>query len=89
MTCYIVAFQTNSEVSRKKVEEVLKTYGYYCPIHEYCWAIVTDSKATDVRGKVQDVLASGERVFVVRSGTEASWFNSYGEKHDKWLKENL
>jgi hypothetical protein len=89
MTCYIVTFQTNSEASRSKVREVLKGYGSYCPIHNYCWAIKTDKKAKDVRDDVRSVLASNERVFVVRSGTEAAWFNSHGEEYDKWLVENL
>jgi len=89
MTCYVVTFQTNSEDSRSKVREVLKGYGSYCPIHDYCWAIMTAEKAAQVRDKVKDVLTSGERVFVVRSGTEAAWLNSYGEKNNAWLKENL
>jgi hypothetical protein len=89
MTCYIVTFQTISEASRNKVLEVLKRYGFYCPIHNYCWAIKTDKKAKDVVDDIRTVLASNERVFVVRSGTEAAWFNSYGEEYSKWLKENL
>lgn len=89
MTCYIVTFQTNSEESRQRVREHLKTYGRYCPIHNYCWAIKTDEKATQVRDKLKDVMKNGERVFVIRSGTEAAWFNSYGEKNNEWLKENL
>lgn len=89
MTTYIVTFQTNSETSRNNVRELLKTFDAYCPIHNYCWAIRTEEKATQIRDKVNKVLAAGERVFVIRSGTEAAWFNSYGEKNDNWLKENL
>lgn len=89
MTCYIVTFQTNSEASRNKVVETLMSYGYYCPIHNYCWAILTDERATQVRDKISRILANNERVFVVRSGTEASWFNSYDEKNNEWLRENL
>lgn len=89
MTCYIVTFQTNSETSRDKVCERLKTYRAYCPIHNYCWAILTDKKAVDVRDYIAEVLGSDERVFVIRSGTEAAWRNSYGEKNSEWLKNNL
>ena len=89
MTCYIVIFETNSETSRDKVIEVLKAYGCYCPIHKYCWAIKTEEKAIQIRDKVQSILSATERVFVIRSGTEATWFNSYGEKHTTWLKKNL
>lgn len=89
MTCYIVTFQTNSESSSDGVHKILMSYGNYCPIHDYCWAIQTYEKATQVRDKIQRVLKPDERVFVVRSGTEAAWFNSYGEKNNNWLKENL
>jgi len=89
MTCYIVTFQTNSETSRNKVREILKSYGSYCPIHNYCWAIKTNKKAKEIRDDIKSVLASNERVFVIRSGTEAAWFNSYSEENNKWLRENL
>jgi len=89
MTCYIVTFQTNSEDSRNRVREALKEYSSYCPIHNYCWAVRTEEKAKEIRDKIKGILETGERVFVIRSGTEAAWFNSYSEKNNKWLKENL
>lgn len=77
MISYIVTFQTNSPESLNKVKEVIKGYGAYWPIHEYCWAVLTEEKATQIRDKVHEMLSTGERVFVVRSGTEAAWFNAY------------
>jgi len=89
MTCYIITFQTNTDISRNKVLGVLQTYGTYCPIHKYCWAIKTNEKSPQIVDKIRKVLTSEDFVFVIRSGTEAAWFNSYGEKNDNWLKENL
>jgi hypothetical protein len=89
MTCYIVAFQAESEATRGKVREVLKSYGTFCPINNTCWAIVTDTSAKDVRDKISNVLDSGDRVFVVRSGTEAAWRNAIGVKNTEWLKKHL
>ena len=89
MNCYIVAFQTNSEQSLNKVKEALKSYGSYCPINDSCWAVKTEKKTTQVRDNLMKILENGERVFVIRSGTEAAWFNSYGPKNDEWLKANL
>jgi hypothetical protein len=89
MTCYVVTFQTNSEMSRSKVVETLMTYGFYCPVHDYCWVIKTDVGAVEIADKIGAVLQPSERVFVIRSGTEAAWRNSYGEKNNQWLKENL
>ena len=61
----------------------------YCPIHKYCWAIRTTDKSAAVADKIKTVLSSVESVFVIRSGMEAAWVNSYGLKNDAWLKENL
>ena len=62
MKCYIVTFETNSELTRNKVRKVLKTYRRYCPIHKYCWAIITDEVATQVRSKVQSMLGVEEKI---------------------------
>ena len=89
MSCYIVTFETNTTQSLDKVSGVLKAFEAYCPIHKYCWAVVTEEKAAAIRDKVKDVLNPGERVFVIRSGTESAWLNAYGQKNTEWLKRNL
>ena len=87
--CYIVSFDVSSDAIREKVKERLKEYESYCPINRHCWAIVTDAKAREIRNKVGEVIGPRNRLFVVRSGTEAAWRNSYGEKYNEWLKKNL
>ncbi len=90
MKCYIVTFETESETSLQQVNKLLKTsYKFYCPIHEYCWAIKTDETAVQVRDKLMKLSTGAERVFVIRSGIEAAWLNSYGDKNNKWLQTNL
>ena len=89
MTCYIVAFQAGLETTRQKVRELLKTYGTYCPIDDTCWAIVTDKKATEIRDHLKTAVGSGDRIFVVRSGTEGAWWNAISTKHTDWLKQHL
>lgn len=89
MTCYIVSFEVQNEATRNKIRERLKTFGGYCPINNTCWAITTDKKASEVRDTIAEVLVSGDRLFVIRSGTEAAWRNAYGEKNSEWLKKNL
>jgi len=89
MTCYIVSFDVNSEPTRKKLHERLKTFGSYCPINRTCWAILSTKKAAEVRDKISEVLDPGDRLFVIRSGTAAAWRNPFGEKHSAWLKKYL
>ena len=89
MTTYIVTFEINDKDRRLKVKEYLKSYSYYCPIHQNAWAVMTDKKAVDIRNALNNVTESVDRVFVIRTGTEAAWRNSYGEKNNEWLKKNL
>lgn len=89
MTCYIVTFEV-SDISRKsQLKEKLKQYDMYCPIHDNCWAIVTDQTAVQVREFVDAVLNSADRIFVIRSGSEAAWRNTYGDQNSNWLKKHL
>jgi uroporphyrinogen-III synthase len=87
--CYIVAVEVTSDEVRQKVRERLKTLGGYCPILKDCWAVTTEQSAAAIRDSLKQDLDSGDRVFVVRSGTEAAWRNSYGPKNSEWLKKYL
>jgi hypothetical protein len=89
MTCYIVSFEVAKEETRSKVTGLLKTFSGYCPINRTCWAILSDKKASELRDTVAAALETGDRLFIVRSGTAAAWRNSYGEKNSAWLKKNL
>ena len=90
MSCYIVSFQGKELATRQALRAQLKTYSSYCAINNTCWAIVTDKKAADVRDHLKEVLQPGDRLFVVRSGTEGAWRNAAGgTTASEWLKKNL
>jgi hypothetical protein len=87
--CYIVTWQVASVDTRRKVVSLLKTYRTFCPIHRHCWAVVTDESARQIRDKLKAVVARKDRLFVVRSGTEAAWRNSFGPGNNDWLRKYL
>ena len=90
MTTYIVTFEIEQEAWREALKKALRAnYTTLCPIHGNAWAIATDKKAVEVRDGLRKFLQAGDRLFVIRSGTEAAWFSSYGPKNDEWLKERL
>ena len=90
MKTYVITFDVAADRTRELIRDYLKsTYSTYCPIHKYCWAIVTADPAVKIRDKLSGFLNADDRLFIVRSGTEAAWRNSYGEDHNKWLKKNL
>jgi len=67
----------------------MKSYRKYCPINRNCWAILTDQRANDIRDFLGGVLSAEDRLFIIRSGVEAAWFNSFGPKNSAWLKKHL
>ena len=89
MTCYIVSFQVKELAARDRLRAKLRSYPKYCPINNTCWAIVCEKKATEVRDELKESLAPGDRLFVIRSGTEAAWRSAISPKHSEWLKKNL
>jgi hypothetical protein len=44
---------------------------------------------TTIRDIIGKLLESTDRLFVVRSGTEAAWKRALGADADDWLKEHL
>jgi hypothetical protein len=88
MTCYVVTFEPIGEGARTAIRQQLKTLPRYCPIHAFCWAVMCDMTAVQLRDSL--IQASPEsKFFVVRSGTEAAWTEAYGPKNTEWLKANL
>jgi hypothetical protein len=89
MNTYLVCFEINKAETKTSFIEGLKSYGFYCPICETVWAIRTEKASVAIRDHLVSLLGPTDRVFVLRSGTEAAWKNSYGLKYDEWLKEHL
>lgn len=89
MTCYIISIEVSLPDTRKKIIDKLKSYGTFCPINHTCWAISTDSKAAEIRDNLKELTGPSDKIFVLRSGTEAAWRNAISQKHTDWLKKYL
>ena len=86
MQCYIISFQT-SLTDKTGLENAIKSYGTWAKITPITWAVVSDKPAKDIRDHILSNLAQGDRLMVVRSGTEAAWINAIAS--NDWLKKNL
>lgn len=86
MQSYIISFQTSLS-DKTKLENTIKSYGTWGKITPSTWAIVTDKTAKEVRDHILSNLAQGDRLMIVRSGTEAAWSNTIAS--NEWLKKNL
>jgi hypothetical protein len=89
MPTYIATFEINDPPRLVSVKEKLKTLGGYCPIHNNALAISTEKTATEIRESVTSLLTPQDRIFIIRSGTESAWRNSYGNENNEWLKKYL
>ena len=88
-TCYVVTFEIGQSTTIGGLVEQLKTYGGYCPIHANAWAITTEKTALQICQHLMAHIGPADRIFVVRSGTQAAWNSAYSEGHTEWLKKNL
>lgn len=89
MNTYIVTFEIHDLQRRNKVKEHLRSYDSFCPIHDNTAAIRTNKTAVYVRDALNQIALPKDRIFIIRSGMEAAWYNSYGNENTNWLKTYL
>jgi hypothetical protein len=87
MACYIISYDLVRERDYTKLTTAIKAYGTWAHIHESVWAVVTATTAAQVRDNLIRFLDSDDRIFVVRSGTEAAWRGVLCTT--EWLQKNL
>lgn len=81
--------KTKGKKETGELKKVLKTFGGYCPVNDNTWAITSTKKASEIRDELKGTLSPIDRLFVIRSGTEAAWVNAYGTQNTDWLKKYL
>ena len=86
MQCYIISFQTSLS-DRTRLESAMKSYGIWAKITPDTWAVVSGKTAEVIRDHILSNLAPGDRLAVIRSGTEAAWSNALASNN--WLKKHL
>ncbi len=87
MKTYIVCFEIKNSADIEAVGNKLKEYGTWARINANCWAVVTEHSAVTIRDTLRSLVAPNDYMFVIKSGVEAAWFNSYA--NNDWLRKNL
>ncbi|MYA41168.1 MAG: CRISPR-associated protein Cas2 [Gemmatimonadetes bacterium] len=87
MRCYIISYDLRGTRDYESLYKAIKSYPNWAHITESTWAIITERTAVQVRDDLCQVIDRDDRVFVVKSGTEAAWHNVLCK--NKWLKDNL
>lgn len=86
-TCYIISYDMAEGGNYDDLCEAIRAYGTSAPITESTWAVVTENSAKKIRDHLGQYLPEDSRLFVVRSGTEAAWFDVLCR--NQWLKKHL
>lgn len=87
MICYIISYDLRKSRNYDSLYEALRSYNRWARITESTWAVVTAESAVEIRDNLRKVMDNDDRLFVIKSGTEAAWRNSRCKS--EWLKENL
>lgn len=87
MKCYIISYDLRNTRNYDDLYEAIRSYPRWAHIVESTWAVVTSNTAVQIRDHLIGVLDEDDRVFVVKSGSEAAWRNVIC-RH-QWLKDNL
>lgn len=85
--CYIISYDLRKSRNYDPLYQALKSYGKWARITESTWAVVTTTSAVEIRDRLRKMMDDDDRLFVIKSGTEAAWRNSRCKS--EWLKENL
>ena len=88
MPSYIITYDLLSPGQKyDELHEQIKSYGTWARVTESNWIVVTDKSAVQIRDHLLSCIDSGDRLFVVKSGTEAAWHNTRCK--NEWLRKHL
>jgi len=88
MKAYIVSYDLRSPGRNyNPLYEAIKLFPQWGKVTESLWVVVANDDAASIRDRLRRLVDSNDRIFVLRSGTEAAWVNSICD--NEWLKRNL
>ena len=88
--CYIISYDLRSPYQNyEALYKAIKSFSYWGKITESTWAILAENthNATSIRNYLQNYIDKDDRIFVIRSGKEAAWNNTFAE--DEWMQKCL
>lgn len=86
--CYIVIYDLCSPGQNyEELYKKLKSFPHWGKLSESAWAIISSLDAVAIRDCLSLLIDKNDRLFVVRSGTEAAWQNMFAS--NEWIKKNI
>ncbi|TAE08930.1 MAG: SinR family protein [Bacteroidetes bacterium] len=88
MKCYVVIYDLKQPTQEyTELWEELKSHNAWGKLTDSSWAVVTEENAVEIRNHLAKFIGKEDRLFVVKSGGSAAWYNPKANKD--WLKKNL
>ncbi len=87
MHCYLITFELDPAITGDTLISAIKSYGTWGHVNGSNWAVVTEGTAASVRDKLAPLVGKNGRLFVIKTGIEAAWYNS--NANSDWLKKYL
>ena len=87
MDCYIICCEVLGDRDCVSVYESIRTCGRVTRVTLTMWVVMTNRSAEQIRNAIARHLGHADRLFVVKSGVEASWMNVRCE--NSWLRKHL
>jgi hypothetical protein len=89
MGTYLITFEFQSEKLLEFLER-LKRFGSYCPMNPNCWLVIAEHNAAEILQELQYYTnPTKDKLFVLKTGSEAAWSVLYGDAWQTWLNNNL
>ncbi|WP_419877682.1 CRISPR-associated protein Cas2 [Brevibacillus centrosporus] len=89
MAVYLISYDLDKPGQNySKVHEAIKSYGSWAKVLESTWLIETTQTAGQVRDNILRSMDENDKLFVLRAGSEAGWYN-LPEDVSRWIKEKL
>ena len=87
MQCYLVCCEVQGDGDCVSLYESIRTCGRVTRVTLSTWAVLTNRTTDQIRNAISRHLGRDDRIFVVKSGVEASWMNVRCES--QWLRKHL
>lgn len=86
--CYLIIYDLRRPgIHYAALYDAIKSYNVWGKITESVWAIVSSDSANDIACNLHQYVDSNDRLMVIRSGKESTWYNAMA--NSEWLKINL
>jgi hypothetical protein len=89
MKSYLVTYDLIKRKDYPELIKALESYGNYWHCLGSVWIIKTDKTSKDIYNHLSPHIDNDDKLIVILLQREANWTNSFSNKCQDWLRNNL